>query len=50
MELEAGERMLTMERALAELVRTGRIDRQVALEATQRPDEVRRLLAAVGVR
>jgi len=50
MELEAGERMVTMERALAELVRTGRIDRQVALEATQRPDEVRRLLAAVGIR
>ena len=50
MELEAGERMVTMERALAELVRIGRIDRQVALEATQRPDEVRRLLAAVGTR
>jgi twitching motility protein PilT len=50
MEVEAGERMVTMERALAELVRTGRIDRQVALDATQRPDEVRRLLAATGTR
>ena len=50
MELEAGERMVTMERALAELVRTGRIARQVALEATQRPDDVRRLLAAAGTR
>ena len=50
MEVEAGERMVTMERALTELVRAGRIDRQVALDATQRPDEVRRLLAATGTR
>ena len=50
MEVEAGERMVTMERALADLVRAGRIDRQVALDATQRPDEVRRLLAAVAKR
>ena len=44
MEVEAGERMVSMERALADLVRAGRLGRQAALDATQRPDEVRRLL------
>jgi twitching motility protein PilT len=44
MDVEAGERMGSMERALAELVRAGRLDRQAALDASQRPDEVRRLL------
>ena len=50
MEVEAGERMVTMERALADLVRAARIDPQVAFDATQRPDEVRRLLSARGAR
>jgi twitching motility protein PilT len=44
MDVEAGERMGSMERALAELVRAGRLGRQAALDASQRPDEVRRLL------
>jgi twitching motility protein PilT len=44
MEIEAGERMVTMERALAELVRTGRLGRQAALEASQRRDELLKLL------
>jgi len=44
MEIEAGERMVTMERALAELVRTGRLARQAALDASQRRDELVRLL------
>jgi twitching motility protein PilT len=44
MEIEAGERMVTMERALAELVRTGRLARQTALEASQRRDELVKLL------
>jgi twitching motility protein PilT len=44
MDVEAGERMVTMERALAELVRQGRLGRQAALDAALRPDEVRRLL------
>ena len=44
MEIEAGERMVTMERALAELVRTGRLARQSALEASQRRDELLKLL------
>jgi twitching motility protein PilT len=44
MEIEAGERMVTMERALAELVRTGRLARQAALDASQRRDELVKLL------
>ena len=44
MEIEAGERMVTLERALASLVRAGRLERQVALDATQRRDELRKLL------
>jgi twitching motility protein PilT len=44
MEIEAGERMVTMERALAELVRTGRLARQAALDASQRRDDLVKLL------
>jgi len=44
MEIEAGERMVTMERALAELVRTGRLARQAALEASHRRDDLLKLL------
>jgi len=44
MEIEAGERMVTMERALAELVRMGRLARQAALDASQRRDELVKLL------
>jgi len=44
MEIEAGERMVTMERALAELVRTGRLARQAGLDASQRRDELVKLL------
>jgi len=35
---------VTMERALAELVRTGRLARQAALDASQRRDELVKLL------
>jgi twitching motility protein PilT len=44
MEIEAGERMVSMERALADLVRGGRLGRQAALDAALHPEEMRRLL------
>jgi twitching motility protein PilT len=46
-ELGGDEGMVTMEQSLLELVRAGRISRQVALAATAKRDELERLLGEV---
>jgi twitching motility protein PilT len=44
-ETARGEGMLTMEQSLAELIRTGRISRDVAFDRSHHPDDLRRHLS-----